>query len=104
MDAMQQGVITLIRSSLTGESLTLPQNFNLEEAYPQILRHGIVALAYDGAVNCGMDKKLPVMQKLFQGYLKCMIHSEGQMAAIERICAAFDAAGVDYMPLKGCKG
>lgn len=102
MDAMQQGIITLIRSSLTGEPLPLPEGFDLEETYPQILRHGVIAMAYDGAVRCGLDKKLPAMQKLFQGYLKCVLKSEGQMKAVERICSAFDAAGVDYMPLKGC--
>lgn len=102
MDVLQQGIITLIRSSLTGETLPLPEGFDLEEAYPQILRHGILTMAYDGALRCGVDKKLPVMQKLFQRYLKGMLQSEGQMKAVERICTAFDAAEVDYMPLKGC--
>lgn len=101
MDVLQQGVVTLIRSSLTGERLSLPEGFDLETAYPQILRHGILTMAYDGALRCGVDKKLPVMQKMFQGYLKCLLQSEGQISAVERICAAFETAGVDYMPLKG---
>lgn len=102
MDALQQGIVTLIRGSLTGEQLALPERFDLETAYSQIVRHGIVALAYDGAVKCGVDKKLPVMQKLFHGYCRCLQRSEAQLRAIERICVAFDEAGIDYMPLKGC--
>lgn len=102
MDTLQRGILTLIRSSLTEEALSLPEGFDLEAAYSQILRHGISAMAYDGAVRCGADKKLPVMQKLFQKYLKCMLQDERQTKAAERVFAAFDAAGVEYMPLKGC--
>ena len=102
MDVAQRGIITLICSSLTGEALTLPEGFDLEKAYAKILRHGILAMAYDGAVNCGIDKKLPVMQKMFQGYLKCMLQSEKQLQMVKKVCTAFDRAEVDYMLLKGC--
>jgi len=102
MDGLQRGIVTLIRSSLTGEQLVLPQGFDLEAAYSQIVRHGIVALAYDGAVKCGVDKKLPIMQKLFHGYCRCLQRSEAQLRAVGDICAAFDGANVDYMLLKGC--
>lgn len=101
MDVTQRGIITLIRSSLAGEALTLPEGFDLEEAYPQIVRHGILTVAYDGAVRCGVDKKLPVMQKLFQAYVKCTMHSEGQMAALEKVCNTLDERGFDHLLLKG---
>ena len=101
MNAVQQGIVTLIRSSLTGEVLPLPEGFDLEEAYPEILRHGMIAMAYDGAVSCGVDKKLPVMQKLFQGYLKCVLHSEGQLKMLGRVCAALEEHGFDHLLLKG---
>lgn len=101
MDALQRGIITLLRSGLTGEKLPLPEGFSMEAACPQILRHGILTMAYDGAVLCGIEKKLPVMQTLFQGYVKALMQSEKQMQMLKRICTAFDAAGVNYMPLKG---
>ena len=69
MDVQQQGILTLIRCGLTGEKLALPEGFDLEKAIPQIMRHGVTAMAYDGAVKCGVDKGLPVMQKLFQTML-----------------------------------
>lgn len=101
MDTVQQGIITLIRSGLTAQALPLPEGFDLDAAYPQILRHGIPALAYDGAVRCGIDKASPVMKKLFQGYVKTLMQSERQLEMLEQICAAFDKAGIDYMLLKG---
>lgn len=101
MDIVQQGIITLVRSGLTGKALPLPEGFDLETAYPEILRHGILTLAHDGAILCGVDKTLPVMQKLFQGYLKALVQSEKQMNMLKRICGALDEAGVDYMLLKG---
>lgn len=101
MDILQQGIITLIRSSLTEEPMILPDGFDLEEAYPQIVRHGVLTMAYDGAIRCGVDKKLPVMQKMFQGYLKCLLHGEGQLKMLEKVCAALDAHGFDHLLLKG---
>lgn len=101
MDVTQRGIITLIRSSLTGEKLSLPEKFDLEAAYPYIIRHGVLAMAYDGALRCGLDKKMPVMQKMFQGYLKCMLHSEGQLKMLGRVCKALEEHGFDYLLLKG---
>ncbi|MBQ8833653.1 MAG: nucleotidyltransferase family protein [Oscillospiraceae bacterium] len=103
MNATQRGIVTLLKSSVTGESLALPEGFDLEEAYPMIRRHHMATMAYEGARNCGISTGHPVMQKLFQSYCKAYLVSEGQMEAFGRICAAFDANGIDYMPLKGCR-
>ena len=102
MDALQQGIITLIRSALTEERYTLPQDFDLESAYEQLCRHHIVPMAYIGAVQCGISQELPVMQKLSQDYLEYKARSEQQMKALEQLFAAFDRAGIEYMPLRGC--
>lgn len=101
MDTIQKGIITLIKSSVTQQPLTLPEGFSLEEAYPQIKRHSLITLCYDGAVRCGVPKTEPVMQKLFLGYCKALQISEGQMRQVEKLCKAFDENGIDYMPLKG---
>ena len=103
MNILQKGMVVLIYSGLTGERMPLPEGFDLEEAYPQLVRHQVTPLCYVGAVNCGVDKSLPVMRKLFQSYCRSMQHSEGQMKAVEAVCAAFDAGQVDYMCLKGSR-
>ena len=102
MNTTQRGIITLLKSAVTERSLPLPEGFDLAEAYPVLKRHHMSTLVYDGAVRCGIDRSLPVMQKLFQSYVRLMVASERQMARVEQITAAFEAAGIDHMPLKGC--
>lgn len=103
MDTIHQGIITLLRSAVTGEKLALPAGFDIEAAYPQIKRHHMVTLTYDGAVRCGIPSDHPVMQQLFGAYCRALMKSEGQQRELKRIFAAFDENGIDYMPLKGCK-
>lgn len=102
MDVQYSGILTLLRAAMEGRAYELPEGFDLEAAYPQLRRHQVMALAYLGTVQCGIEKKTPVMQSLFRDYCLCLQHSEEQMNAVEAVCHAFDEAGVDYMPLKGC--
>ncbi len=102
MDAQQQALLTLVRSGLTGEKLPLPEEFDPRQLYGELTRHQVLPAGYLGAKNCGVDKHSPLMGHLFQSYCKCLHYSEQQKKLIEQTCAAFDRAGVDYMPLKGC--
>lgn len=103
MNVTQQGIIALLKSAVTGQAQPLPAEFDLESALKCINKHQMTAMAYEGAVLCGVDPKLPVMQKMFQSYCRAMQISERQMAQFARICQAFDEAQIDYMPLKGCR-
>lgn len=102
MDNLQKGIITLIKSAIIGEGLPLPEDFDIEAARPQIKRHQISALAYEGAVLCGISKKLPTMQKLFRVNYSNLLRSEAQLKAVKRLTDAFEAEGIDYMLMKGC--
>ena len=102
MNITQQGVLVLLKSAVTGTAGQLPGEFSLEEALPIIRSHQLVTLAYAGAVHCGVPPMAPVMQQLLSRYGKLMLHGERQMKTVERICAAFEAQGIDYMPVKGC--
>lgn len=102
MDGTLKGVLTLVRSAILCRGLPLPEEFDLELAYPVIRGHQIFTLAYDGAVRCGIDKSHPRMQQLFRKYCQAMAVSERQMQAIETLCGKLDEDGIDYMPLKGC--
>ena len=101
MDTTQQSVITLLRSAVTGKALPLPEDFDLQKVVPFARRHQMVPLIYEGAVLCGVES--PLMSKFFAGYCKAIQIHEGQMSLLGRILEAFEEAGVDYMPLKGCK-
>ena len=101
MNTIYQIIKTLLRSGITGEKLTLPVESIPEEVYQIVCRQSVAALAYQGAVNCGVSHQ-ELMQKLFAHYYKAMLYSERQMLAIENLFQAFEQSGIPYMPLKGC--
>lgn len=102
MTTTQQGVLTLIRSAITGEKLALPEGFSLEEADELICRQSLLPLAYQGAYNCGIPSQDPIMQRYYGKYMSILLRSENQMRTITRIFRAFDENGIDYLPVKGC--
>lgn len=101
MNDIQLGVITLIKSAVTGEKLALPNGFSLGEALRVLKKHGIQAMGYIGAVNCGIPKSDPIMQGLFQFYCRSVVFSQRQLDKINQLFDAFENNGIDYMPLKG---
>ena len=103
MNRTQQGVVTLLKSAVTGQSGVLPEDFDLETLYPELKKHNMDALLYEGAVLCGISRQIPVMQMLFRKYCQHLIVSESQMRRVGEIFAAFEAGGIEYLPLKGCR-
>lgn len=103
MNSMNKGILILLRSAITGEKLTLPEDFDLAAAYPTIRRHQLVPLVYEGALICGIPQNLPVMARLCDGYCQCLMRMTGQLDAVRRVCEAFEQNGIDYLPLKGSK-
>lgn len=102
MNHIQRGILTLIRSALTGKSLPLPEAFALADAEALIVKHQITGLAYEGAVLCGIPKDDPAMARLFQRYYQLSIRSNIQAAALQKVYDAFEENGIDYLPVKGC--
>ena len=103
MNRTQQGVITLLKCAITGENSKLPEEFDLEAVYPELKKHSMDALLCEGAMHCGLSVRQPVMQTLFQRYAQELRRSEGQLRELQRIFAAFEENGIDYLPLKGSK-
>lgn len=101
MNIQQKGITTLIKSALTGQKYTLPEQFSLNEAAETANKHGIGVMLYYGALNCGMDSNSAIMQQLF---MNCCFHiskSEGQMFEIKKLLDIFSENGIDTLPLKG---
>ena len=92
MNALQRGILLMLKSAVTGEGCLLPEGFSLEEALPIIKKHHMVTLAYQGAVNCGLDEMSPVMMQLMRSYCTQMLRSEGQMAAVQSLYEVFEKA------------
>lgn len=103
MDITRQGIITLLKSAVTGKSYPLPEGFDLDEALKLIRRHHMHALCCEGALRCGVDRKSEAMRSLLGGYVSAVRISEGQLAELSRITAAFRERQIDYMLLKGSR-
>lgn len=102
MNTIHKGITTLLASAVTGEKRQLPPEFTLEAAMPIIKRQNLEPLAFQGALNCGISEKEPAMVFLMKKYLGYLLHSEKQMAAVQKLFDAFEENGIDYLPLKGC--
>ncbi len=101
MNSQQSGIILLIKSALTGEKYTLPEDFDIVEAAKVAKKHQIIALFYYGALNCGISEALPIMQKLFMLTCQLVALSERQNFEINSLFKAFEENKIDYLPLKG---
>jgi len=102
MDATQKGILTLIKAAVLQKPFPLPEDFSIEEAYNLIVKQHITALAFEGALLCGISRQESAMVKLFQGYCRSLQISEGQLQELKRVFQAFEENGIDYLPMKGC--
>lgn len=101
MTIQQKGLITLIKSAITNTALCLPSDFDIKNAFETAKKHGIQALFYYGAHNCGADMKSDFMLECFSIVGQSISRSEKQDAEIQKIFSEFDKNKIDYLPLKG---
>ena len=102
MNTLHKGITLLLRSAITGEKLSLPEDFRLEDADELIRKQSILPMAYMGAYNCGISPDTELMRQYKQQYFRILLRHEQQMRAVETICRAFEENGIDYALLKGC--
>ena len=102
MNSVQQGILALIRSAITGTPAQLPTDFSLDQGEHLIVTHQVAGMAYEGGVVCGLSKKDPVMARLFQRYYQGMLRSNAQLQALAQVFQTFEAHHIAYLPVKGC--
>ena len=102
MNIIHSALILLLRSAVTGECYSLPDELDLEAVFKEAKRHSVFSMAYVGAINCKVDKDLPIMKRLLSVSFAEALFSERQMLSVDRISRAFEDNGIDYMLLKGC--
>lgn len=101
MHIQQKGLLTLIKSAITGERYPLPEGFDLLEEFPEIQKHRVSTLAYYGAINCGYDPNELYMQQMFGACYIQVAKSEKQLLELDRLLQTFEDQGIDALPLKG---
>ena len=101
MTDRQHALLLLIKSALTGDSYALPTDFDAANTFADARTHGVTALAYYGALGCGVDARSDVMRDAFARVCRELLVGERQTAELSRLTAALDEHSIDYMPLKG---
>lgn len=99
--ALYNGLVKLLRAAITEQPQTLPTGFSLSGLLPIAKQHQCESLFYYGALTCGISASDPAMQKLQEKTLQFYAINEKQTFELSKLYAAFDAASIDYLPLKG---
>lgn len=97
----QHGIIQLVRAALTGQAQHLPDDFSLVDVQPIAKKHQCENILYYGALVCGIPETAPAMHKLQERTLQYYAINESQQYELQKIYETFDAAKIDYLPLKG---
>lgn len=101
MDKQSTGILLLIRSALTQRAYELPQDFDFPAAIKTAQAHQVSEMLYYGALNCGISKNDENMKVLFRYVCAAVYRDQRQQSRIQAILEAFQASGIDHMPLKG---
>ncbi len=101
MNTLQKTVITLVKSAILGEKLSLSEECDLEQILKIANKHQISTIIYYGAVNCGVDSKNAEMAALFTKTCENLAVSNQQDYHIKSLFKKFDIEKIEYMPLKG---
>lgn len=101
MDSQLSGIVTLIRSALKDEVLTLPEDFDWDSAATVLYEHHLVGMAVRGAARCGISRSHPAVRRLTALFCKDVGVSRLQIKQLDAVYALFQENGIEYMPVKG---
>ena len=101
MQALQRGIIDLVKACLTKEKAEIGSEFDWDAAYEIGRKHDIIPMLYYGAAESGIQPPEEVRRKLRLVTIKCTMLDRNQRSEVEKIEQSFEARGIDYLPLKG---
>lgn len=101
MDELHAGVVALLRSALNGETLALPESFDLSKASELLYTHHLTGLGMQGAISCGVSRKHPAVTQMTAQFCQTLQSSRLQMQKLQEVFALFEANGIEYLPVKG---
>lgn len=101
MDNLLVDVISIVKSALTGEKIELSADFDLKSAAKIAKKHGVIAMFYYGALNCGISDEEPLMNALFTLTCNSISLNEMQTYELSRVFKAFEEEKIEFLPVKG---
>lgn len=90
-------ILAVVKSVLTDSPLKIAPDF--DKLFELSRKHQIIPMVYSGLYKSEEITDIPL--KFENSTLRLLLHDQQQLNCIAAIENAFDAAGIDYMPLKG---
>ena len=101
MNETQIGIISLIKSAITGEKAVISKDFDWQKAIKAVKKHQIAPLIYYGIINSCIKVSEDLFSLLENTTCQCIALNHNQIFELENIYKAFNESGIEYMPLKG---
>lgn len=98
---LQQGIISLIRSAIKDEPVTIPEGFDWDEAMRIVRSHGIAAIVHYGVSFSKIQLPKHILNLLRNELYQALVIDECQTTEISKLFNEFSVYNIDYMPLKG---
>ena len=95
------GIVSLIKSALTGSKADVPAEFDFVQAYNISKSHGIIPIVYYGIINSQPEIDETIKNRFFTSTCESIAVGEKQNYWILKLSDEFEKSGVDFMPLKG---
>ena len=100
-DGFMTDIITVVRSAVKNENGVLSSDCDLKKISRILRGHNLAAIALEGALLCGADKKDEAILRLKKTACTYLIYHEYQLKAVKELTESFQDNKVDFMPLKG---
>ena len=101
MTDFQIGILSLIKSAITGEKAVIGQNFDWDKALQLADKHKVLLLVYYGLYHTGITLP-PEKQEHFKDMVcNLVMIDQRQHAALEKLTTCFNENHISHMPLKG---
>ena len=101
MNETQIGIISLIKSAITGEKAVISKDFDWQNAIKAVKKHQIAPVIYYGIINSCIKVSEDLLSLLENTTCQCIALNHNQIFELENIYKAFNECGIEYMPLKG---
>lgn len=101
MTAFEKDIIAIIKAALEDTTPQVSDGFDFSAAFEFGKSQQILCLLYYGLARLEAFQKSVVYTQFFTAVCSLIQHSEIQLASLNKLYGAFDAAGIDYLPLKG---
>ena len=101
MNALQKGILGLLKACIKEEKTELPADFDWSLACKLGKEHQILSMLYYGALNGEISMPEAVQTKLESITFQCVFIDQNQLYEIGRVRAKFLENGIAFVLLKG---